>query len=998
VLLVAINIGAAIWDVRNDLMRTEARMRRDTSNMARLIAEQTASALEAVDLVLRDAAREGSAAKAAALAPRLKDEIVHLPQVRAISVLDADGRVVASSNDAPATGSPFSHRSYFTAQRDGLVEGVFLSEPYQAIANEGWHFGMSRRLQTPDGRFDGVVAASLAIDRFDRLYRAIDVGEGGFINVRTRDGTVITRVPDLLKAQGQKFPNAEVSLAIAREGRFTGWTTSPILNDRVLASTVAVRGFPLEITAGATERAVLAPWYAEAWRIAVRTVVTSTAMLVLIALAAWGLSRREQAQQRERSWRNLTEALPQLVWAATPDGACDYFSTQWSEYTGVAETDLLGWRWMEVLHPDDREHTRQVWGDAVAGRRPYDVEYRIRTQDGAYGSFKTRGTPIRDSEGRIIKWFGTCTDISDQKRAEQALYRSEQELRRARDQLEMKVADRTAELQRSETRYRNIFQTVGVSIMEEDFSQLKAAVDALKNSGIKDFRRYLAANPQFLRQAISLVRIVDVNDVTLKLFAAESKSELLASLDRVFVPETDQVFVEELVALAEGRTSFEAETILRTLQGKRLTVLFTMTFPPPHAGFESVLVSVTDITERKLAEAERARLEQRLRQSEKMEAVGRLAGGIAHDFNNILGGILGYGEMLDEESPPGSPLKRYAQNVLTGANRARGLVDQILTYSRSQRGTRGAIDLARVVAETLELVRGSLADGVQLETHLPSEPMPVIGDATQLHQVAMNLCTNAIQAMDGAGKLVVTLVAADLETERILQHGILAPGPYARLTVEDSGPGMDEATLARIFEPFFTTKEVGKGTGLGLSLVYGIVTDSGGAIEVTSRPGQATAFTIYLPRAEVPVEAAMQGASPAPRGHGEQVLVVDDEETLLAVTAEMLSRMGYRPFTFSDSRAALAEFESNPGQFDAVITDEVMPHLAGTEFAARLRQRQAGIPVVLMSGYIGPMMTERAAAAGITEILKKPVQSRDLAMALAHALDGSRPPAESPAP
>src|SRR6267143_512165 len=175
-------------------------------------------------------------------------------------------------------------------------------------------------------------------------------------------------------------------------------------------------------------------------------------VLGLALLTSW-VDRRFAAQTLElerKRWRSLTEALPQLVWAATPDGTSDYFSTQWTEYTGVPEAGLLGWRWMEVLHPDDLENTRQVWADAVAGRRPYDVEYRVRRHDGAYGWFKTRGTPIRDSEGRIIKWFGTCTDITDRKRAEEALYRSEQALRRARDELELKVAERTAELQRSE--------------------------------------------------------------------------------------------------------------------------------------------------------------------------------------------------------------------------------------------------------------------------------------------------------------------------------------------------------------------------------------------------------------------------------------------------------------------------------------------------------------------------------------------------------------------
>ena len=263
-----------------------------------------------------------------------------------------------------------------------------------------------------------------------------------------------------------------------------------------------------------------------------------------------------------------------------------------------------------------------------------------------------------------------------------------------------------------------------------------------------------------------------------------------------------------------------------------------------------VMSAIRDITERRHAQTERELLEQRLRQAEKMESVGRLAAGIAHDFNNVLAGVFAYGEMLFEDTPEHSPLKRYAQNVLTAATRGRALVDQILDYSRSQRGKRARVDIGTALAETVELLRGSLPADIRLETNAPQLPLVVIGDATQLHQVLMNLCSNAIQATSAGGTLRVALDTAELIAERALSNGILRPGPYVCLTVEDSGAGMDKVTLSRIFEPFFTTKEIGRGTGLGLALVYAIVTDAGGAIDVHSIPAQGSTFTIYLPRAE----------------------------------------------------------------------------------------------------------------------------------------------------
>jgi signal transduction histidine kinase/ActR/RegA family two-component response regulator len=403
-----------------------------------------------------------------------------------------------------------------------------------------------------------------------------------------------------------------------------------------------------------------------------------------------------------------------------------------------------------------------------------------------------------------------------------------------------------------------------------------------------------------------------------------------------------------------------------------------------------VMSAIRDITERKHAQAERELLEQRLRQAEKMESVGRLAAGIAHDFNNVLAGVFAYGEMLAEETPEHSPLKRYAQNVLTAATRGRALVEQILAYSRSQHGKRIPIDIRPVVAETLDLLRGSLSATIRLEASAPQLPLVVIGDATQLHQVVMNLCSNATQAMSMGGTLLVALDTAELSAERALSNGTLRPGHYARLTVEDNGSGMDVAMLSRIFEPFFTTKEIGRGTGLGLSLVYAIVTDAGGAIDVHSIPGQGSTFTIYLPRApDVPV--AEETAIPLSRGNGERVLLIDDEDNILAMTAQVLSRLGYEPVSFSDSHAALAAFEAAPRSFDVVVvTNDVMPGLTGTRLARMLRQQRRELPIVLVSGYSSPTLAQRALAAGVSELLVKPLQPRDIAAALARVLPAAQ--------
>jgi PAS domain S-box-containing protein len=394
---------------------------------------------------------------------------------------------------------------------------------------------------------------------------------------------------------------------------------------------------------------------------------------------------------------------------------------------------------------------------------------------------------------------------------------------------------------------------------------------------------------------------------------------------------------------------------------------------------QAVVVNFRDITVRKNAEEEKERLEVQLRQSQKMEAMGTLAGGIAHDFNNILGAILGYGELAQKGAPEGSAVRRYLDNVMNAGGRAKSLVERILAFSRSSVGERGPINVQAVIEEAVELLATSLVPGVRLDQRLEAGDAAIVGDATQLHQVAMNLCTNALQAMENGGALEVVLDRAELAQDRRLSHGNLAPGVYVQLCVSDTGSGIPPHVLDRMFDPFFTTKGAGEGTGLGLSLVHGIVTDLGGAIDVRTTVGRGTTFAIWLPTAgEVSVRSA-EVATELPRGHGQTVMIVDDEKPLVALAEEILAELGYEPVGFNSSPAALDAFREAPRRFDIVLTDETMPELVGTDLAREIALLRPDIPMVLMSGYSGAPLDERARAVGIREVLRKPLQSKDIA-------------------
>jgi PAS domain S-box-containing protein len=456
----------------------------------------------------------------------------------------------------------------------------------------------------------------------------------------------------------------------------------------------------------------------------------------------------------------------------------------------------------------------------------------------------------------------------------------------------------------------------------------------------------------------------------------------------------DRAFLEQTIDRARhGKKGFELEYRLLRSDGsvKHLQVVARPLVD--ESGHLQYVGTVMDITQRKRAEEaqrvqEREREEMQLQrqQAAKMEALGRLAGGIAHDFNNLLGSILGYGELVQDELGEGGAARRHIDQVMQAGVRGKTLVDRILAFSRSGIGERVPLHVQSVVEETLALLAASLPTEVRLETRLDAAYTAVVGDATQLHQVTMNLCTNAMQAMEQGGVLTVVLERVAVDLRRLLSHGTLPAGLYVCLSVSDTGSGIPPAVLERMFDPFFTTKRVGDGTGLGLALVNGIVADLGGAIDVATQIDVGSTFTIWLPATgEMPVQPAAP-TDVLPRGNGETVMIIDDERALVALAEETLAQLGYEPVGFDSSVAALQAFRAEPERFDLVLTDETMPDLTGTELAREIRLLRPEISIILMSGYGGAQLSERAHAAGVIDVLRKPLVRRAIAEPLARAL------------
>jgi len=381
------------------------------------------------------------------------------------------------------------------------------------------------------------------------------------------------------------------------------------------------------------------------------------------------------------------------------------------------------------------------------------------------------------------------------------------------------------------------------------------------------------------------------------------------------------------------------------------------------------------------------RMEEKLSQAQKMEAIGTLAGGIAHDFNNILFPLVGFAEMLKEDIPGDSPLQDNIDTILTAALRARDLVKQILTFSRQSNQERSAVRLQSILKEVLKLARASLPSNITIQQDIsPSCPM-VIADPTQVHQVAMNLITNAYHAMEETGGQLVVSLHQEKVTPASDRSTMLQPGLYACVRVSDTGQGIDGKILDRIFEPYFTTKKDGKGTGLGLSVIHGIVTGYGGQINVDSRPGQGTTFKVYLP-CQVAVKPKTETQDEGPIiGGDERVLLVDDEHPVVAMVSRMLAQLGYQVTTRTSSIEALEIFRARPEQFDVVITDMTMPNMTGDKLAAAIKRIRSDLPVIICTGFSEHMDEEKAKAMGLDGFVCKPILRRQLSAMIRRLLD-----------
>ena len=637
----------------------------------------------------------------------------------------------------------------------------------------------------------------------------------------------------------------------------------------------------------------------------------------------------KEFQRREERYKLAIEATEDGIWDFDPRTGVAYFSPRWLSMLGYkpGELEFTYETWTERLHPDDRP-------DAEAALRRFldqpedifSIEFRMRTKNGDWRWIHSRGKAFERDSAGRISRM-IGTHVD--------------------------ITERR--------RLEN-------ALLITQFSFDKASIGIY---WISAEAQILNVNEQAARQ--------------LGYSIEELKSMSILDIDPLVNNDNWGLIWQKLYE--NGSDKFE--TIHRRKDGVEVPVYITSNLLD-YGGRQFSIAFSQDITDRKKMEKDAKRLEEALNQSQKMEAIGTLAGGIAHDFNNILSAVIGYSELSIAKTEVDSPVHQNLQKVITAGLRARDLVQQILAFSRKEDRIRQPVNFAPVVKEALKLMRASLPTTIEISQYIDDGLELVLANPIQIHQIVMNLCANAAQAMAASGgRLCVRTSQVRLSDRDIRIHPDLKPGDYLKLSVQDTGHGIAPEIMQRIYDPFFTTKPEGKGTGLGLSVVHGIVKSYNGVIIGYSEPDCGTRFDVYIPTVKEQSVAVKPVDPELPRG-SEHILLVDDEPALLETGRQLLENFGYRVSTAGGSEQALGIFRRIPQEIDLVLTDMTMPHMTGDKLAVELLKIRPDLSIVLCTGYSIDMSDEKAEKMGIKSFLHKPILEADLSRVVRNVLDSGK--------
>lgn len=685
--------------------------------------------------------------------------------------------------------------------------------------------------------------------------------------------------------------------------------------------------------------------------------VTVAVILVLNIMR----SRKAEQERLER------EGKLRLLFDHSPVGICtvdllgNFVTTNpaYEQMLGYSKEELRELSFFDVTHPDYRPKNKALFQNMFSLESTgFKIEKKYIRNDGDEIDVSVNATAVIDDEGKTK--FGTAfvEDITERRKAEK-------------------------ELNLSNRRYQTLFQNSPIPLWEEDFTEVYQYLDTLREQGVRDFRKHSETDPSFLEKCSQKVKILDVNQEVLKLHGANTKKDILGNLNKIFTDKSFETFKEEIISLSKGAFNFESEGEVKTLSGEKKSIFIKMILNREQGDLTKALIATVDITNRK-------KMEDQIQQSQKMESIGNLAGGIAHDFNNLLFPIIGMSEMLLEDLPEDSLEYENANEIFHAGKRAGDLVKQILAFSRQSEHKMTPVRVQNVLKEVLKLCRSTIPSNIEIHEDIQQNCGLVMADSTQIHQISMNLITNAFHAVEEKnGTIDVKLKEITLKRNE-LPNSKLQPGQFIRLSISDNGIGMSQNTIFKIFEPYFTTKKQGKGTGLGLSVVYGIVKEHDGDIKVYSEMGKGTTFNIYLPLMKKSSKIAAVEQEAGMATGTENILLVDDEVSVANLVGQMLSRLGYQVTIKTNSVDALNTFKKTPEYFALVVSDMTMPNMTGDQLAVEILSIKPDTPIIICTGFSERINKVQAEIIGVKGFLMKPAVKADMAQLVRKVLDEAK--------
>jgi two-component system, cell cycle sensor histidine kinase and response regulator CckA len=648
--------------------------------------------------------------------------------------------------------------------------------------------------------------------------------------------------------------------------------------------------------------------------------------------------RRSQAQ-----FRMMAANPSEMVLAYDMQRRLTFANAAALALTGYSEAEIGEARFINWIHEEDRARMMGYWDGLFEGRGFKEEEYRLIARDGRVRWMSAAWGPILDESGRQVGVEGREREVTERHMERETLRLGEQ-------------------------RYRNLFEDSPFPMWEEDFSAVKVYLDGLTAAGVADLRGHLTTHRADAEECVRRIRVLDVNRAARQFYGA-TREELMGDLSRIFDDAAYQVICDELAELAAGNQTYKTEFETHTASGVARTVNMIVSLETPAADWSRAIVSFFDITDRK-------QLEEELLHSQKLESLGRLAGGVAHDFNNLLMVITGYSDLLlgGGELPEGT--RSGLSEIRRASERGAELTQQLLAFSRKQNGLPRVMDLNLLIRESAAVLEAAMGTRIELVIRLEEGAWNIRADSGQMHQVLMNLATNAREAMPQGGVLTIaTRNATDAEGEHLL------------LEVRDTGRGMDATTRLHLFEPFFPTRLGSTAAGLGLATVFGLVTQAGGHLKVSSEPEQGATFSVYFPRANEPVQPA---AGPAKKIAGSEengtVMVVEDQVEVRRLASRILSEMGFRVLEAADGAQALSAAEHFRGKIRLMLTDVIMPEMNGKELAERMARQRPETRVIYMSGYTDRILGANGVLEGTPFYIQKPFRAEELSAIIRRAL------------